>query len=215
MAEMMVDCKQFAEMVLSAGAQIRANQELLSKLDSQGGDGDHGTTMARAMDSIEKALEENSSTSLKELLEGIGWAVMGVDGGATGPLFGTFFMSMAGAAAGKDALDAKGFGEVLAAGLAGVQKRTRAQVGDKTMIDALVPAVEAAQSAAESGGSVEDMLRSAYEAAKTGAENTATLRARFGRAKNIGDKSIGHPDAGATSVSLIFRGFLEGVSSDA
>jgi len=179
---MMVDCKQFAEMVLSAGAQIRANQELLSKLDSQGGDGDHGTTMARAMDSIEKALEENSSTSLKELLEGIGWAVMGVDGGATGPLFGTFFMSMAGAAAGKDALDAKGFGEVLAAGLAGVQKR---------------------------------MLRSAYEAAKTGAENTATLRARFGRAKNIGDKSIGHPDAGATSVSLIFRGFLEGVSSDA
>jgi dihydroxyacetone kinase-like protein len=215
MTEMMVDNERFVEMIRCAAGQIRGNQALLSKLDSQGGDGDHGTTMVRAMNCIEQAVEENRSSALKDLLQAIGWAVMGVDGGATGPLFGTFFMSMSDAAADKDALDARGIAEALAAGLAGVQKRTRAQVGDKTMIDALVPAVEAAQSAAESGGSVADVLRSASEAAETGAESTAALQARFGRAKNIGEKSIGQPDAGATSVSLIFKGFLEGVTSHA
>ncbi len=211
----MVNYDLFVAMMRAAAAQIRANQDLLSKLDSHGGDGDHGTTMARAVNCIEKAIEDDTSSLLKDLLQAVGWAVMGVDGGATGPLFGTFFMSMADAATGADALDAKGLAAAFAAGLAGVQKRTRAQIGDKTLIDALVPAVEAAQSAAEGGGSVEDVLRSASDAARAGAERTAALQARFGRAKNIGEKSIGPPDAGATSVSLIFNGFLEGVTSHA
>jgi len=211
----MVDYNRLVAMVRAAAAQVRANQMLLSKLDSHGGDGDHGTTMARAMNCMEKVVEDDQSSSLQELLRSIGWAVMGVDGGATGPLFGTFFMSMADAAAGKDALDARGLAAAFAAGLAGVQKRTRAQVGDKTMLDALVPAVDAAQAAADAGGSVKDMLRSASEAARDGAERTKSLQARFGRAKNIGEKSIGQPDAGASSVSLIFQGFLEGVTTHA
>lgn len=210
----MVDCDCMAAMLRAAAAQIRANQELLSKLDSHGGDGDHGTTMARAMTCIEKAVEENPNASLKAVLQAVGWAVMGVDGGATGPLFGTFFMSMAETADGKEVLDAQDLAAAFAAGLEGVQKRTRAQVGDKTMLDALAPAVEAAQHAA-GGGSVEDVVRTAFEAACTGADSTASLQARFGRAKNIGEKSIGQPDAGATSVSLIFKGFLEGVTSHA
>ena len=108
---------------------------------------------------------------------------------------------------------ARGLAKAFAAGLSGVQKRTRAQVGDKTMLDALVPAVQAAQEAADGGASVEEVLRRAFEAARAGAEGTTAMQARFGRAKNIGEKSIGQPDAGATSVSLLFKGFLEGVTS--
>ncbi len=211
----MVTCERWVAMVRAAAGQVRASQELLSNLDSHGGDGDHGTTMVRAMNCIEQAVAQDRSSSMPDLLRAIGWAVMGVDGGATGPLFGTFFMSMSDAASGDAALDARGLAAAFAAGLAGVQKRTRARVGDKTMLDALVPAVEAAQAAADGGGSVEDVLRSAFEAARAGAEGTSALQARFGRAKNIGEKSIGQPDAGATSVSLLFKGFLEGVTSHA
>ncbi len=209
----MVTLERLVSMVHAAAAQIRANQELLSQLDSHGGDGDHGTTMVRAMNGMEQAVETEKAASIPELLKAIGWAVMGVDGGATGPLFGTFFMSMSDAAAGAATLDARGLAEAFAAGLSGVQKRTRAQVGDKTMLDALVPAVQAAQEAAGGDASVEEVLRSAFEAARAGAEGTASMQARFGRAKNIGEKSIGQPDAGATSVSLLFKGFLEGVTS--
>ena len=211
----MVTCERWVAMVRAAAGQVRASQELLSNLDSHGGDGDHGTTMVRAMNCIEQAVAQDRSSSMPDLLRAIGWAVMGVDGGATGPLFGTFFMSMSDAASGDAALDARGLAAAFAAGLAGVQKRTRARVGDKTMLDALVPAVEAAPAAADGGGSVEDVLRSAFEAARAGAEGTSALQARFGRAKNIGEKSIGQPDAGATSVSLLFKGFLEGVTSHA
>lgn len=211
----MVTRDQLVAMVRAAAGEVRASQELLSNLDSHGGDGDHGTTMVRAMNCIERAVEAEQSSSIRALLRAIGWAVMGVDGGATGPLFGTFFMSMSDAAPGDAALDARGLAAAFTAGLAGVQKRTRAQVGDKTMLDALVPAVEAAAAAADGGGSVEDVLRSAFEAARAGAERTSALQARFGRAKNIGEKSIGQPDAGATSVSLLFKGFLEGVTSHA
>ncbi|HPJ99660.1 MAG TPA: DAK2 domain-containing protein, partial [Candidatus Hydrogenedentes bacterium] len=150
----MVTLERLASMVHAAAAQIRASQELLSQLDSHGGDGDHGTTMVRAMNCMEQAVEAKQAGSIPELLKAIGWAVMGVDGGATGPLFGTFFMSMSDAAGGA-ALDARGLAGAFAAGLAGVQKRTRAQVGDKTMLDALVPAVQAAQEAADGGAPVE------------------------------------------------------------
>lgn len=202
-------------MLRAAAAQIRANVEALGKYDSVGGDGDHGTTMARAMGNMEKALEASQKEDIKSQLGKIAWAVMGTDGGATGPLFGSFFMGMAPAAAGKKDLDAKTLAAMFKGGLDSIQKSSKAKLGDKTMLDALIPAVQSMQQAADGGADVLGALRKAAEAATQGAEETKKLVARFGRAKSIGEKSLGSPDPGAVSVSLIFKGFVEGVESNA
>lgn len=207
--------EEIAAMLRGAAAQIEAQRDMLSRLDSFGGDGDHGTTMARAMGLVVKTLDEVPEADANELLTAVGWAVMGVDGGATGPLFGMFFMSMAGPAAGKDAIDAPTLAAMFEAGLSGVRKQTRAAPGDKTMLDALIPAVGAFRSSADAGVAVDDALRQAADAAKAGAAATSEMQARFGRAKNIGEKSVGNPDPGATSVSLMFQGFWEGVHTNA
>jgi len=199
--------EQFVQMLARAAEQVRANQQALSQLDSVCGDGDHGTTMVRAMGNLEKAIAEGGSRELKSLLFDIGWAVMGVDGGATGPLLGTLFMGMADAVAGKETLDADDLAGMFEAGLAALQKQTKAQVGDKTMIDALVPAVAALRAAADDGQEIASALQRAAEAAEQGAASTKDIPARFGRAKNLGERTIGHQDPGATSMALIFRGF--------
>lgn len=205
----LIDYKVFVRMLRGAVQQIRENHQALSRLDSFGGDGDHGTTMLRAMELMAKTIDADVSHEISRVLNDIGWAIMGVDGGATGPLLGTLFMSMAEAAAGKESLDAGALAAVFVAGLAGVENRTKAQVGDKTMMDALVPAVQSMRQSPD----VASGLRLACEAAQRGAESTKDMKAKFGRAKNVGEKSIGSPDAGATSVSLLFRGFYEGFLS--
>jgi dihydroxyacetone kinase-like protein len=204
-----------AAMLRGAAAQIRDNHELLGKLDSVGGDGDHGTTMLRAMAHLEKAVDAAPGKDLKTLLYDVGWGILGVDGGATGPLLGMFFMGMSEAAEGKESFDAPGLAAAFSAGLAGVRAQTKAQPGDKTMVDALVPAVEAARAAAEGGADLVSVLRGAAEAAAAGAASTKDMQARFGRARNIKELSIGTPDAGATSVSFIFAGFLKGFETHA
>ncbi len=205
----LIDYNVFVRMLRGAVQQIRDNHQALSRLDSVGGDGDHGTTMLRAMELMAKTIDADASHEISRVLNDIGWAIMGVDGGATGPLLGTLFMSMAEAAAGKESLDAGSLAAVFVAGLAGVENRTKAQVGDKTMMDALVPAVQSMRQSPD----VASGLRLACEAAQRGAESTKDMKAKFGRAKNVGEKSIGSPDAGATSVSLLFRGFYEGFLS--
>ena len=205
----------FIRMLRGAAARVEENREVLSRLDSHGGDGDHGSTMRRAMGRIEEAIQKTGeSPDLKTLLHNVGWAIMGVDGGATGPLFGMFFMGMSAPAAGKASLDAAELAAVFEAGLASVRKNTKARVGDKTMIDALVPAVEALRREAEAGADPARALEAAAKAAEEGAAATEKMQARFGRAKNVGEKSIGNQDAGATSVSLIFKGFAEGAQSN-
>jgi len=125
-----------ARMFRSAAARVRENQDLLSRLDSVGGDGDHGTTMARAMARAEEAIEAEATGQIKALIFDVGWAIMGVDGGATGPLFGTFFMSMSDAVGEADSLDAGALADAFAAGLAALEKQTSARPGDKTLMDA-------------------------------------------------------------------------------
>jgi dihydroxyacetone kinase-like protein len=138
---------------------------------------------------------------------------MGVDGGATGPLFGMLFMGMSDAVEGKEALESPDVAAAFEAGLASVQKQTKARVGDKTLIDALVPAVAALRAAADDGADPATALEAAAQAAAQGAESTKDLQARFGRARNIGEASKGYADPGATSVSLVFRGFAEALRS--
>jgi len=203
---------EMVAMLRGAVRQINGNHEMLSKLDSFGGDGDHGTTMLRAMKGIEKSLEESQSRDLKTLLYDVGWGIMGVDGGATGPLFGTLFMSMSHGAAEEGPLDAGALATAFESGLAGVQKQTKAQVGDKTLMDVLVPAVAALRTAADGGADAAAALKQAAEVAQQGAESTQELQARFGRARNLGEGSIGHQDPGATSMAMIFKAFAEEVA---
>ena len=141
-----IDKSDLISMLQCAVEKIRANHEMLSQLDSVGGDGDHGTTMLRAMVNLEKSLAASSAKSIHDLMGELGWAVMGTDGGATGPLFGSFFMGMSDPAKGEETLDAETLAAMFASGLANVQKQTKAKVGDKTIIDALAPACDAARS---------------------------------------------------------------------
>jgi len=212
---MKIDSAALIRMLRGFGHRIRANHEILSKLDSFGGDGDHGTTMLRAVTRLEQTLDGSSTAGMGNLLKEVGWAILGVDGGATGPLFGTFFMSASEAVGERDTLDAEGLASMLEAGLRGVRKRTQADVGDKTLMDALVPAVEAARGGDENDPDVLAVLRMVAEAAEDGAGSTEQLRARFGRAKNLGEGSVGSEDPGARSVALMFQGFLDGILDSA
>jgi len=200
-------------MLRAAMENVRENHKLLSKLDSATGDGDHGTTMVRAAGAVEKAIDAADGTSLKTLLSGVAWEVMGADGGSTGPLFGSLFLGMSEAAGDNPALDCPTVAGMFEAALAKVQKQTRAQVGDKTLIDALVPAVDAIRAAADAGGTIDVALSQAAGAATQGAEATAEMQAKFGRARNLGPRTVGHVDPGATSVSLLFQGFASAIET--
>ena len=201
---------QICQMLLAGAGRIRANHEMLSRLDSAVGDGDHGTTLLRTMEAVEKTVSENAGTDLKQLFSTVAWAVMSCDGGSTGPLLGSFFLGMSDGAAGKNELDCAGLAAIFDAGITKMQKQSRAQIGDKTMMDAFLPAL-AALKAADPTGSIHTALQQAATAAAQGAEATKTMRAKFGRARNLGDRVIGHADPGSVSVSLLFKGFSEAV----
>jgi len=206
-----IGIEDISRMIRTAADKIRANRDDLSKLDSAIGDGDHGMTIARAMGIAEKVLEESEKKELKGLLKEVGWGVMGVDGGATGPLLGSFLMGLGNGTGEQDLIDCPTLAAMFEAGLAGVRRQSKAQIGDKTMMDALLPAVDAIRQAADAEKSITETLQAAAEAAEKGAISTKDLRAKFGRAKNLGDRTIGCQDPGATSMALIFQGFFEGL----
>lgn len=205
--------EQIIKMILGAVEKIKANHTYLSKLDSATGDGDHGTAMLRVAQSIEQTIREHPADPLKDRLEKIGWTVMGVDGGSTGPLMGSFFSGMAESLADGQTIAGTQMAAMFARGLEQVRTITTAKVGDKTMIDALVPAVENFHNAIERENTVSTALQLAAAAAAEGAEATKHMQAKFGRAKNLGDRTLGHADPGATSTALIFQGFSEGFAT--
>jgi len=199
-------------MFKGAAARIREENQRLSELDCVAGDGDHGATMLRAVEQLER-MADSGQTGARELLREAGWKVMGVDGGASSALFGTFFAGMADASGKGDTFDCRGLAEAFACGLAAVRRQTKAQPGDKTMMDALVPAVAALRESADAGSTIVDALRGAAEAALAGAGGTRNFAAKHGRAKYQGEKTIGHEDPGAVSVALVFDGFYRGLAS--
>jgi len=202
---------EFVAMLTRAIATVRDGSDRLSELDSAGGDGDHGITMRRAMGEVEKTLACSRDASLHEMLLQVGWALLGIDGGATGPLLGSFFIGMAEYVGERESLDAEGLAEAFEAGVARLRKQSNAQIGDKTMIDALLPAVAALRSGVSAGMGVEPSLRDAAAAAARGAEATKDFVAKFGKARFSGERTLGHPDPGAASTAMIFRGFYEGI----
>ena len=200
---------EFKAMLAAAIAQVREGSDYLSQLDAAGGDGDHGTTMRRAMGEIEKTLAAHSEASLHDLIAQVGWALLGIDGGATGPLLGSFFLGIAEEVGERSSLNAAGLAAAFAAGGARVQKQTKAQAGDKTMLDALLPALAALRAAADND--VDQALRAAAEAAARGADATRNWVPKFGKARFAGERTRGHPDPGATSLAMIFAGFSAGI----
>jgi dihydroxyacetone kinase-like protein len=206
-----IGIEDMGRMIRVAADKIRANRDDLSKLDSAIGDGDHGMTIARAMGIAEKVIEESDKKEFKGLLKEVGWGVMGVDGGATGPLLGSFLMGLGNGIDELETIDCPTLAVMFEAGLAGVRRQSKAQVGDKTLMDALLPAVDAIRQAADAEKSITEALQAAAEAAQKGAISTKDFRAKFGRAKNLGERTIGCQDPGATSMALIFQGFFEGL----
>jgi dihydroxyacetone kinase phosphoprotein-dependent L subunit len=180
--------------------QVHTNVDLLTDLDRQTGDADHGSNMDRGMQAV-AALDMSSFASPGELLKKAGMTLVSTVGGASGPLYGTFFLRLAGAWPTTD--DAAGLGAALRAGLDGIQSRGKAILGDKTMVDALLPAVEAYDKAVAEG--VASALPAAVAACAAGRDATIPLVARKGRASYLGERSAGHQDPGATSLTMLLE----------
>lgn len=194
-------------MLMGARVAIREHVDQLSSLDRAIGDGDHGTSMRRAMDLVVEELDLRPPATTGEAFAAAGRAILGVDGGATGPLWGSFFLGMSTNCMEETSLDGEGVAAALAGGVEKLGTRTKARVGDKTMMDALIPAADAARGAVDGGLEAIDVLDRAASAAEAGAASTEGLRATFGRAKHQGDRVIGHRDPGAESAAVILRSF--------
>jgi len=186
-----------------AAALVGAHRTELSELDRQIGDGDHGENLARGLEVVVARLEAQPEAALVgDVMRTVATTLMSTVGGASGPLYGTAFLRAARATA-RPSLDADGVVVLLEACLEGVRDRGGAQVGDKTMLDAWVPAAEAAARAAEEGADVVEVLRRAAQAAREAAEGTAGMAAARGRASLLGELSVGVADPGASSTALV------------
>ena len=187
-----------------AAAQVAEQRDYLVDLDRAIGDGDHGENMDRGFKAAVEALGQAQPASVAEVLKTVAKTLMSTVGGAAGPLYGTAFLR-ASKAAGDGELDGAGVAAVIAGALNGIQARGKATTGEKTMVDAWTPALEAARAAAEAGSDPVAVLEAAATAAEAGAAATDPMRATKGRASYLGERSIGHLDPGAVSTSLILR----------
>ena len=185
-----------------AADYMERKKTLLTELDAAIGDGDHGINMCRGFSAVNKELVTLTAPDFAALWKMVGMTLLSTVGGASGPLYGGFFLAMARSGLGKDKLIKSEFGTMLQNGMADIEVRGAAKLGDKTILDSLQPAVVALRLAPPAD--LSKALCVAAEAARTGAENTRPMLARKGRASYLGERSIGHQDPGATSCSFLF-----------
>ena len=183
---------------------LHENAAYLTELDSAIGDADHGANMDRGFGAVVAVLDETSFESVDELLKKAGMTLVSKVGGASGPLYGTFFLRFGAALAGTE-LTPSAIGAGLRAGVGGILARGKAELGDKTMYDAWAPALDAYDAVVADGGDLEAALAAAAGAAAKGRDATVPLQARKGRASYLGERSIGHQDPGATSTALLLE----------
>jgi dihydroxyacetone kinase-like protein len=181
------------------------NRQRLTELDAAIGDADHGINMDRGFAAVSAALANNPPAELGAILQAVAGILIRTVGGAAGPLFGTFFLRAGAACAGKQELDEAGVVALFQAGAGGVQERGKAAAGDKTMLDALLPAASAMHAALSKGLDSAAILAAGADAAEAGMLATIPMQARKGRASYLGERSIGHQDPGATSAYLLLR----------
>ncbi len=196
--------EQFIEMIAAGLKAVQANKDELSALDSATGDGDHGIAICEAMSAAINSVKPTAD--FKPMLTDMGFAIMMHTSGSISTLMGALFLGLANAAT-KNELSPRETAAMFASGLANVRKQTKADIGDKTMMDALIPAVTALENNHSEGLPV--MFAKAADAADQGRAKTADMIAKFGRARNLGDRVIGHTDAGATSITYLFKAFAD------
>ncbi len=185
------------------------NKSYLTELDAAIGDADHGINLERGFTAARDKLQESSPADLSATLKLVAMTLISTIGGASGPLYGTFFLRMSTTATGKTDLSAADVVALFEAGLQGVMQRGRAQLADKTMVDTLMPAIDALKEAVEAGDDFKTALQKMATAAETGMKATIPLQARKGRASYLGERSIGHQDPGATSAYLMLNAAAE------
>lgn len=181
------------------------NKAYLTELDAAIGDADHGINMNRGFSAVVAELENDTPGGNSSLLKTVAMTLIKTVGGASGPLYGTFFLRAATACAGKESLAPADVIALFKAGLEGVVQRGKAELSDKTMVDALSPAVAAMQNACDAGAGLKEVLSDGAAAAESGMKNTIEMLARKGRASYLGERSIGHQDPGATSSFLLLK----------
>ncbi|MGM1064760.1 dihydroxyacetone kinase subunit DhaL [Saccharothrix sp. Mg75] len=194
-----------ARALRAVAAVVREHREELVRLDREIGDGDHGENLARGFTALVSKLDGEVPSSPGGVLRLVATTLISTVGGAAGPLYGTAFLRAATSVGDVATLDGAAVARAVQAALEGVVARGKAAVGDKTMVDALTPAVVAAEATAASGGDAAAVLTAAADAAEEGATSTTPLVARKGRASYLGERSAGHLDPGARSTALILR----------
>lgn len=182
----------------------------LNDLDAAIGDADHGTNMRRGFAAVETALAEAELADVPALMKKVGMTLVSSVGGASGPLYGTFFLRLGTSHPGAAELDEHSLLAALQAGVGGIEQRGKATLGEKTMLDAWIPSLDAYQGAVGEG--LEAAVRAGSEAASRGRDETAPLTATKGRASYLGERSVGHIDPGAASTAIIWQALLDTVS---
>ena len=193
-------------------ALVTDNRGYLTELDSAIGDADHGSNMARGMGAVMEKIATVPTANFSELFTQVGMTLVSSVGGASGPLYGTFFLRFGSSAGAVTQLDGSGLGSALRAGLEGVIHRGKAVAGDKTMFDAIAPAVDEFDTLIADGTTLARAVDGARASAERGRDATEPLVARKGRASYLGDRSAGHLDPGATSAAMLFQALAEALA---
>ncbi len=204
-----LDTKQMAAIIEGMAKKIEAEKDYLTQLDNEIGDGDHGINLARGFEAVEKKLPSLAGGDIGALLKGVGMQLVSTVGGASGPLYGTAFMKAGMACKGLTELDGPAFVKAMEAAVDGIKMRGKATEGEKTMLDALCPALKVMQDEVAAGQSLKEALQDAAAAAEKGVEYTKTIIATKGRASYLGERSLGHQDPGATSSLYLLQVLAE------
>ncbi len=204
-----MNTQKLAEVIAAIAKTIEENKEFLTQLDNEIGDGDHGINLARGFAAVEQKLPTWANSDIGTLLKGVGMQLVSTVGGASGPLYGTAFMKAGMACKGMTELDGPAFAAAMEAAVEGIKMRGKATEGEKTMLDALCPALRAVKAAVENGKSLKEALQDGAAAAEQGVAYTKTIIATKGRASYLGERSLGHQDPGATSSWYMLRTMAE------
>lgn len=201
--------QQVVDWLMRCGEVFSRERDFLTQLDTEIGDADHGLNMNRGFNKVMEKLPSVADKDIGFILKNTGMTLLSSVGGASGPLFGTFFIRAAQAANAKQSLDLAELHQMMQEGVEGVVMRGKAEPGDKTMCDVWWPVVESLGQSAQQNLSVAEALQRAADSAERAVESTITMQARKGRASYLGERSIGHQDPGATSVMLMMKTLAE------
>lgn len=201
----MADLSAFQSWIAESARALHEQKEHLTDLDRAIGDGDHGTNMDRGFSACAALARDEEFASIDAYLKKVGMVLVSTVGGASGPLYGTFFLRLAGPLAASSDVSVREMAQALRAGVEGIVARGKAQLGDKTLYDAFAPAVEAYDRTARAGRGLGECLETAAAAAAVGRDSTTDMVARKGRASYLGERSAGHTDPGATSAALLLQ----------